>query len=262
MLMLGDCLQKMQEIPESSVDLILTDPPYGTTDCSWDSIIPFEPMWEQIWRVLKPNGVCLLFSSQPFTSVLNCSQLNYYRYEWTWIKSRTTGFQMASKRPMKQHENISCFYRKTPTFNLNLVDIDTPKKSYNDVKRGSLLGKKSFNSSIEYSQTKTGFYVDILPFNNEHNVGIMVHPTQKPVALLAYLIQIYTNEGETVLDFTMGSGSTGVAAVELKRKFIGIENDEKYLEIAKHRLDPRYVNSEFLHAISSSKIEFEDVDFG
>ena len=236
-LMLGDCLERMKEIESGSVDMILTDPPYGTTACKWDSIIPLEPMWEQLKRIIKPNGAIALTGSEPFSSALRMSNIKQYKYDWIWKKSRKTGFQMVKYRPMKDFENISVFYGKQPTYkNTELVELEKPISSYRkNGKGGGLL--QPVECKKGRMQTHTNFNKMILEFNNEHNVGSKVHPTQKPVTLMEYLIKTYTNESETVLDFTMGSGSTGVACKNLNRKFIGIEMDEGYFNIAKKRID-------------------------
>jgi site-specific DNA-methyltransferase (adenine-specific) len=229
----GDCLELMSNIPDGSVDMILCDLPYGITACKWDSVIPFEPLWAHYKRVIKPNGAIVLFGSQPFTSALVMSNPKWFKYEQIWMKSRKTGFQMARKRPMKEHENICVFYEKQPTFNQDLRPLEKPINSYRkNGKGGSLLNEVKTNK--DRKQEYTGFYTTIIKVNNEHNVG--AHPTQKPVTLLEYLIKTYTNEGETVLDNCMGSGSTGVACVNTGRKFIGIEMDAKYFEIAEKRI--------------------------
>ena len=224
----GDCLELMKTIPDGSVDLILTDPPYGTTACKWDSVIPFEPMWAELRRVIKPNGAIVLFGSQPFTTALNSSNIENYRYEWVWIKPNTTGFQLAKKRPMKKHELISVFYCKQPTYNPQGL------KPYGKInKRGSIGENWSDVKSNKYIQEFTNYPTQLLEFGYDKE---KFHPTQKPVALLEYLIKTYTQENEAVLDFTMGSGSTGVAAKNTNRKFIGIELDQDYFEIAKKRI--------------------------
>jgi site-specific DNA-methyltransferase (adenine-specific) len=232
----GECLEKMKDIPDGSIDMVLTDPPYGTTACKWDSVIPFELMWEQLNRIIKPNGAIVLFGSEPFSSALRMSNIKNYKYDCKWLKSRATSFQMAKKRPMKDYEDILVFYKKQPTYyNTNLVKLDKPIKSFRkNGKGGNALN--NVNTSKDRMQEFTNFNKQTLKFNNEHNVGNTVHPTQKPVALLEYLIKTYTNENETVLDFTCGSGSTGVACKNLNRNFIGIELDENYFKIAEKRI--------------------------
>ena len=235
----GDCLEVMKTIPDGSIDAIITDPPYGTTACKWDSVIPFEPMWEQLNRIIKPNGAIVLFGSEPFSSALRMSNIKNYKYDWKWLKSRTTGFQMVKKRPMKDYEDVIIFYKKQPTYyNTELIELDKPVKSWRkNGKGGNNLNEVKTNKNRV--QKFTNFNRQTLKFNNEHNVGKLTHPTQKPVALMEYLIKTYTNEGETVLDFTMGSGSTGVAAKNTNRKFIGIEQDTNYFNIAKERINEK-----------------------
>ena len=224
----GDCLDKMKNIPDKSIDMILCDLPYGTTQNKWDSIIPLEPLWEQYKRIIKDNGAILLFGSQPFTTILNYSNISNYRYEWVWIKNNSTGFQLANKRPLKKHELISVFYKKQPTYNpQGLIEYNKTNK------RGSMGENWSEMNSNNYIQRWTNYPTQILEYKYDKQ---KLHPTQKPVALLEYLIKTYTNEGEIVLDNTMGSGSTGVACVNTNRKFIGIELDKKYFEIAKERI--------------------------
>ena len=225
----GDCLDKMKNIPDKSIDMILCDLPYGTTQNKWDSIIPLEPLWEQYKRIIKDNGAILLFGSQPFTTILNYSNISNYRYEWVWIKNNSTGFQLANKRPLKKHELISVFYKKQPTYNpQGLIE-------YNKInKRGSMGENWSEMNSNNYIQRWTNYPTQILEYKYDKQ---KLHPTQKPVALLEYLIKTYTNEGEIVLDNTMGSGSTGVACVNTNRKFIGIELEEKYFNIAENRIE-------------------------
>jgi|TARA_R100000084_G_C4603784_1_gene124528 site-specific DNA-methyltransferase (adenine-specific) len=233
----GDCLTEMQKIQSGSVDAIITDPPYGTTACKWDSVIPFEPMWEQLNRVIKPNGAIVLFGSEPFSSALRMSNIKNYKYDWKWLKSRTTGFQMARKRPMKDYEDILVFYSKQPTyFNTGLVKLDKPINSWRKNGKGGN-GLNEVKTQKNRKQEYTNFNRQTLKFNNEHNVGKNVHPTQKPVALMEYLIKTYTNENELVLDFTMGSGTTGVACKNLNRSFIGIEQDPEYFKIAQERIN-------------------------
>lgn len=227
-----DCLEGMKRIPDKSVDMILCDLPYGTTACKWDTVIPLDKLWEQYERVIKDNGAIVLFGSQPFTSVLVNSNLKDFRYEWIWIKSRASLFQHARKMPMKRHENILVFYKKLPTYNLELKRLDKKVKSSRKNKGGSLLGKVSENK--EYYQEETGFNFSDIFFKNPNNKNI--HPTQKPVPLFEHLIKTYTNEGETVLDNCMGSGTTAVACINTNRNYIGFELDEGYYDIANERI--------------------------
>ena len=235
-LLQGDCLDLMKSIPDGSVDLVLTDPPYGTTQNKWDSIIDLELMWKEVWRVLKPNGACVLFSAQPYTSVLVSSQLKNYKYEWVWVKNLKTGNLNARRMPMGGHETMQVFYKKPPTYNPQKRERTTEVKSGN-----------KYNSKTENYGNQREVYVDrqsdlinpdtvIKDIKCVHNSSGKVHPTQKPVELMEYLVKTYTNESETVLDFTMGSGTTGVACINTDRKFIGIELDETYYNIAKERI--------------------------
>ena len=233
-LMLGDCLERMKEIPDGSVDMILTDPPYGTTACKWDSIIPLEPMWKQLKRIIKPNGAIVLFASQPFTSALIMSNTKLYRYNWVWHKTRPSNFPLAKKQPMKYHEDICVFGVKSPLYYPQMIKADKIRK------KGKNDGYRGFNKGLEKHEYLNKEYKDFYPSSIQtfalHNGGLL-HPTQKPVALMEYLIKTYTNENELVLDFTMGSGTTGVACVNTNRKFIGIELDDKYFEIAEKRIN-------------------------
>ena len=205
---------------------------YGTTACKWDTVIPFEPLWEQYNRVIKENGAIVLFGSQPFTSALVMSNPKMFRYEWVWKKTIATNFMLVKKQPAKKHENILVFYKKQPTYN---PQMETGKP-YKDKPRKRTVGIHGNAETIKKPIKNEGFRYPstIQEFSNGNNNN--VHPTQKPVALLEYLIKTYTLEGETVLDNTMGSGSTGVACINTNRNFIGIEKDDKYFEIAKKRI--------------------------
>jgi site-specific DNA-methyltransferase (adenine-specific) len=230
MMLHGDCLELMKQIPAGSVDMILTDPPYGTTACKWDTVIPFEPMWEQIWRVLKPNGACLLFGSEPFSSALRMSQIKRFKYDWVWLKSTGGGFLNANKQPLKRHENISVFCRQQSRY----FPQKTQGKAYATIRKAA--GETTRDQTVAGWKTiNDGFRMPVSYQKFANDTGL--HPTQKPVALLEYLIKTYTLESKTVLDFTMGSGSTGVACVNTGRKFIGIEQDDKYFEIASKRIN-------------------------
>lgn len=228
----GDCLEIMKSIPDGSIDAIITDPPYGTTACKWDSVIPFDLMWEQLNRIIKPNGAIVLFGSQPFTSNLITSNLKLFRYEIIWEKTLFSNFAIVKKQPCKLHENICMFYKKQPTYNPVMSEgkpyTDKPRKRTMAITNNAICLK----SAIENKGTR--YPSSVQKFSNGNNGSL--HPTQKPVALMEYLIKTYTNENETVLDFTMGSGSTGVACVNTNRNFIGIEKDEKYFEIAEQRI--------------------------
>ena len=232
MLHLGNCLDVMQDMPDGSVDAVICDPPFGTTACKWDSVIPFEPMWEQLKRIVKPNGAIVLMASQPFTSALVMSNVGMFKYCWVWDKVRPSGFQIAKYVPMKRHEDVVVFCKGSPNWN--------PIKEKRDKPIKGRVSKVSESSPIKYSDGKMRIYThknpqSILVFSKQSD-GKYVHPTQKPVALMEYLIRTYTNEGETVLDFTMGSGTTGVTAANTSRKFIGIEMDPDYFTIAQSRI--------------------------
>ena len=230
----GDCLELMKDIPDGSIDMILADLPYGTTACKWDTIIPFEPLWEQYKRIIKPNGAIVLTASQPFTSALVMSNPKMFKYELIWEKSRKTNHMMAKKQPLKKHENILVFYSNQPIYNPQGVsDCKIIKKNTKGRLNSNIYGKTGNN--LEHMQNKTGYPDSILKVSNEHNVGS--HPTQKPVALFEYLIKTYTNEGDLVLDNVAGSGTTGVAAMNTNRNFILMEQEPEYVEIIKKRLE-------------------------
>jgi len=226
----ADCLDAMRDIPDGSVDMVLTDPPYGTTACKWDSVIPFEPMWEQLKRITKPNGAIVLTASQPFTSALVMSNVKMFRYDLKWIKTQATGFYNANRMPMRAHEDILVFYGVLPTYNPQKTAGNPyvqKRGSASDVYQGKDLSVTVNNTGMRHPVSWRVFQRD----------AIKVHPTQKPVALMEYLIKTYTNAGETVLDFTMGSGTTGVACKNLGRSFIGIEMDADYFATASARID-------------------------
>lgn len=238
-LMRGDCLERMKEIPDGSMDMILCDLPYGTTACKWDSVIPFEPLWEQYHRIAKKNAAIVLTASQPFSTALGASNLKMLKYQWYWRKTRATGHLNAKKMPMKDVEDVLVFYRKQPVYNpQGVIKVDVMQ---HNSKSDSLRGKGTDATSVvtggikfkPYKQTLTNYPRQVIDFNSE---GKTVHPTQKPVALMEYLIRTYTNEGDTVLDNCMGSGSTGVACVNTNRNFIGIELDQGYFDIAVNRI--------------------------
>ena len=227
----GDCLELMKDMPDKSIDMILCDLPYGTTKCKWDSIIPFEPLWCHYERIIKDNGVIVLFSQMPFTAELVSSNLKLFKYEWIWEKDNATGFLNAKKMPLKIHENILVFYKKLPLYNPQMRVGFKPYKC----KQGR--HSSNYGDYQEGHMTESNgerYPIDIIKFNRDKD---KIHPTQKPVALLEYLIKTYTNENETVLDNCMGSGSTGVACINTNRNFIGIELDEKYFEMAKNRIE-------------------------
>ena len=231
----GDCLKEINGIADGSVDMVLTDPPYGTTACKWDSIIPLEPMWEQLKRVIKPNGAIVMTASQPFTTTLIASNMKMFKYCWVWEKSHPSGFALVNKIVMKWHEDVCVFYSKPPIYNPQKTQ-GKPNHSYGR-RTGNASGGKS-NPSLKMpkaDQSGLKHPKSIIKVNNPRIKG--QHPTQKPVALMKYLIKTSPNEGETVLDFTMGSGTTGVACVNTGRKFIGIEMDDTYFDSAKDRIE-------------------------
>lgn len=232
-LMLGDCLERMKEIPDGSVDVIICDPPYGTTACKWDSVIDLPLMWEQLKRIIKPNGAIVLTAAQPFTSVLGSSNIRMLKYSWVWVKSRATGHLNAKKMPMNNVEDVLVFYSKPPTYNPQMTE-GTPYRILCKTKGSELYGKQE-ETLFENNGTRHPLRTIELK-SRSNSFDKPVHPTQKPVALMEYLIKTYTNEGETVLDFTMGSGTTGVACMNTNRKFIGIEMEDKYFEISKSRI--------------------------
>lgn len=234
----GDCLKLMNDIPDKSIDMILCDLPYGTTQNKWDSIIPLDKLWEQYCRVIKDNGAIVLFAQTPFDKVLGCSNLKMLKYEWIWEKTSATGHLNAKKMPMKAHENILVFYKKLPTYNPQKTTGHTPVHSYTKHQDdGSNYGKTLIGISGGGSTERYPRSVQVFKTDKQKEA---LHPTQKPVDLLEYLIKTYTNEGETVLDNTMGSGSTGVAAVRTNRNFVGIELDDTYFEIANKRIKDVY----------------------
>lgn len=231
-LMQGDCLQLMQEIPDKSIDMILCDLPYGTTSCKWDIVIPFETLWEQYKRIIKDNAVIVLFGSEPFASKLRMSNLEMYRYDWVWDKVKPSGHLNAKNMPLKQHEIIMIFSKNKINYYPVMTECKERKvKNYLSAKTDLYGEETQVEHTTKYKYPKT-----ILPFSNAIQKG-KLHPTQKPVELLEYLIKTYTNEGETVLDNCMGSGSTGIACKNTNRDFIGIELDENYFNIAKQRIE-------------------------
>jgi len=235
-LMFGDCLERMREIPDNSIDMVLTDPPYGTTACKWDTVIPFEPMWEQLKRVTKDNGVIALHCSQPFTSNLIMSNPKMFRHEWVWIKNRGSNFANTVREPMKEHETIAIFSNGKWLYNKQMQERTGGGKKLIGKKVNIGKSKREGINKINHKDIESLSNLRVPSSWQKFNVEVGSHPTQKPVPLLEYLIKTYTLENETVLDFTMGSGSTGVACKNLKRNFIGIEKDREYFRIAKQRI--------------------------
>ncbi len=232
----GDCLVEMDKLIAEGVkvDAIITDPPYGTTACKWDSVIPFEPMWERLNKLIKPNGAIVLFGSEPFSSALRMSNIKNYKYDWIWDKLRGSGFNYARFQPMRQHELVSVFYEKAPYYNSQGEKLEKPT-TY------KMAGTPSDSSHMTHSdknRTTTTTHkrkTSLIKFNKVNQKT--VHPTQKPVALMEYLIKTYTNENEIVLDFTCGSFTTAIACLNTKRNFIGIELDEHYFEVGTKRIN-------------------------
>ena len=256
--MQGDCLERMKEIPDGSIDMVLTDPPYGTTACKWDSVIPFEPMWEQLKRVTKKNGAIVLFGKEPFSSTLRLSNVDQFKYDWYWRKDTKSNFPQASFQPLNNIEIISIFsdgYARNFPSGSHLKSKIMKYNPQMTCGEGYNIPKESKTTGIFNTNHRGGKYkhnvrdtTKRFPYNTiSFNVDKpRLHPTQKPVPLMEYLIKTYTNEGETVLDFTMGSGTTGVAAKNLNRSFIGIELDETYFNIAKDRIEGSNPLGQFL----------------
>lgn len=230
----GDCLEVMWALPEASVDLVLSDPPYGMTYCPWDRPLPFEVMWHHYERLVKPRGAVVLTASQPFTTRLASSRPGWFRYEWIWDKvTRATGFQLAKKRPLKRHENVLVFYRRQPTYNPQMGK----GKAY--VSKRGAQSWAGFNSKIAGTTTVNRgerYPTSILRIPSPGHAERGQHPTQKPVELMEYLVRTYTDPGDVVLDNCMGSGTTGVACVRSGRRFVGIELDRGFLTTARRRL--------------------------
>jgi len=235
-LMLGDCIERMKEIDDGSVDAVIADPPYGTTACTWDAVIPLEPMWKQLKRIIKPNGAIVMTASQPFTTRLIASNFDEFKYSLVWKKNTTTGFMQAKTKPLNSHEDILVFggFKVAAQYFNGIYNPqgveDAGMREYSNARKADHI---TGNRAAGIAKSGKGYPKSVLEFSSETK---NVHPTQKPVALMEYLIRTYTNPGDTVLDFTMGSGTTGVACVKTKRDFIGIEMDEGYFKIAEKRI--------------------------
>jgi len=229
----GDCLEVMKQIEDKSIDMILADLPYGTTACKWDTIIPFEPLWEQYERVIKDRGAIVLFGSEPFSSALRMSNIKNYKYDWVWNKKLAGNVFLAKSQPMKIHENILVFNSSKERYYPIKTDIDKVRKYKDKYGGGETFGKKGTGEKVHTTNGK--FPKSIIDISNANRKGGL-HPTQKPVALFEYLIKTYTNEGDLVLDNCAGSGTTGVACKNTNRNFILIEQDEKYCEVIKERV--------------------------
>lgn len=226
----GDCLEEMAKLEAGSVDMVLTDPPYGTTACKWDSVIPLKPMWEQLKRVIKPNGAIVLNAAQPFTSTLVNSNLKMWRHNWQWNKNNSAGFATAKIRPMQVVEDICVFGLNKVNYYPQMVERGKPRK------KGGYRASDNYGITPTVSTNNLYYPKSLIDISNASQKG-KVHPTQKPIDLMEYLIKTYTLENETVLDFTMGSGTTGVACANLGRNFVGIELDEEYFNMAKRRIE-------------------------
>lgn len=229
----GDCIKELSELDENSVDMILVDPPYGTTMCKWDTVLDLTKMWEQETRVAKDRAAIVFMAAQPFTSILVCSNLKLFKYDLVWEKGNATGFLNAKKMPLRAHESILVFYKKLPVFNPQMThghELKVAKrKSVNSECYGKALNLTEYSSTSRYPRS-------VQFFSSDKQLG-NYHPTQKPVNLMEWLINSYTKKGDTVLDFCMGSGTTGVAAKKLNRNFIGIELEKNYFEVAKERIN-------------------------
>ena len=228
-----DCLEGMKRIPDGSVDMILCDLPYGTTACSWDTVIPFEPLWEQYERVIKDNGAIVLFGSEPFSSALRMSNIKHYKYDWVWDKvNRYTGYGNCKNAPLRRYETISVFAKQKTTYNPQMT-VGKPYKKTGDYS-SKIYGTGKIQKKGENSGTRYPY--NILQFKGDNKKNGFLHPTQKPVELCEYLIKTYTNKGETVLDNCMGSGTTAIACIETDRNYIGFELDETYHKLATERI--------------------------
>lgn len=239
----GDCLELMNNIHDKSIDAIITDLPYGTTQCKWDSIIPFEPLWKQYNRVIKDNGAIVLFGTEPFSSHLRLSNLKNYKYDWIWDKVKGTGFLNAKKQPMRNHELISVFYKRQCTYNPQKTYGHKMKKSYRskDLQTevyGEMKNDYTYESTERYPRSIQVFSTD--------TQNSSLHPTQKPVALIEYLIKTYTNKGEIILDSCAGSMTTGIAAINTNRKVICIENDNGIFNVGRKRV-MEYLREKDIH---------------
>lgn len=228
----ADCFDVFPQTASGTVDLVCADIPYGTTQCRWDSVLDLTLMWAQLYRIAKPSAAIVLFSAQPFTSVLINSNLKDWRSEWIWEKGNATGFLNAKKQPLRSHENIEVFYRRQPTYNPQFTHgherRTSKRKTVNSECYGKALSLTEYNSTSRYPR-------DVQFFSSDKQIG-NYHPTQKPLALVRYLIETYSNPGDTVLDFTMGSGTAGVACLQTNRSFIGVEKEREYFKIARRRI--------------------------
>ena len=241
---LGDCLELMKDIPDKSIDMILCDLPYGTTACKWDTIIPFDKLWEQYERIIKPNGAIVLTSSQPFTSALVMSNPKLFRYEWIWIKNRGSNFALANKMPIKEHESVLVFYKKLPTYN----PIKQQRAESGKERVKTIINPSTVSENYGGIVLQEGKIYDELRFPSswqKFNCEVGLHPTQKPTELFEYLIKTYTNEGDLVLDNCAGSFTTAIAAINTNRNYICMEKDETYFNIGKNRIEKHLQEQQF-----------------
>lgn len=232
----GDCLELMKTIPDKSVDCIICDLPYGTTACKWDSIIDIDDLWKQYNRIIKPIGNIVLFGSDPFSTYLKSKNLTNYKYDIVWIKNIKTNFTQAKRQPLRQYETISIFYKKHGTYNPQMIDNCIPTTKVTHSSNGNIYTNNS-KGRPDYEGGKTTRYPSNIIYYDVVDIKHRLHPSQKPLELLEYLVKTYTNEDDLVLDNCMGSGTTGIACIKLDRNFIGIEKDETYFNIAKDRLE-------------------------
>lgn len=228
----GDCLELMKDIPSGSIDMILCDLPFGVTNCKWDVIIPFDKLWEQYERIIKPNGAIVLTASQPFTSVLTCSNLKLFKYEWIWKKTRPSGSMLCNKQPLKEHESVLIFYKKMGIYNAQMTETKRVVEKQRTVNKGEIVNSQKLtrqfdNKGLAYPRT-------IFEFANPNNNSL--HPTQKPTELFEYLIKTYTNENDLVLDNCAGSGTTAIACLNTNRNYIVMEKEQKYYDIIQERV--------------------------
>lgn len=252
-----DCLEVMKRLEDCSVDLVLTDPPYGTTSCKWDSIIPFEPMWDELKRITKPNAAIVLFGSQPFTSLLISSNLKMFRYELIWNKNKCGSPGLAKHRPMKVHENILVFSKNKELYNPQM-EVGEPYKRNAPKNIRCNNHEYGFKNKSGIENKGTRYPKSILNISRDFSAQQQIHPTQKPVSLLEYLIKTYSNENNTVLDFTMGSGSTGVACVNTNRNFVGIELDKQYFKISEERINNAVNQLNSIQYLENTRLAFTE----
>lgn len=238
----GDCLDVMWQIPSGSVDAIIADLPYGTTACSWDVVIPFDPLWAHYKRIIKPRGAVVLFGSQPFTSLLVCSNLEWFKYEWVWDKNRGNGHLVAKCRPLQRTESLLVFSATSHIYNPQMEEREIPRRFIKSPSQTPVMSFQKYKEDYTRDDYSHRYPVNLLYYPWSCRDGL--HPTQKPVALLEYLIKTYTNEGDTVMDNVMGSGTAGVSCVRLNRNFIGIEKDADYFEVARKRIESEQENVE------------------